>query len=85
VLWSFLLYVGVIGLGLALIGAGAAAFQPENVRYRAGAFFFAAFALIALLVSYGGNGFLYPLFYRHAPGWNLFRSRSVRLSRSPSH
>ena len=30
---------------------------------------------MALLLSYGGNGFLYPLFYRLAPGWNLFRGQ----------
>ncbi len=69
------LYVGVVGLGLALIGMGAAAFRPAVVSYRAGAFFFAILALIALLVSYGGNGFLYPLFYRFAPGWGLFRGQ----------
>ena len=69
------LYVGIVGLGLALIGAGAAAFRPTIVSYRAGAFFFAILALIALLVSYGGNGFLYPLFYRFAPGWDLFRGQ----------
>jgi hypothetical protein len=28
-----------------------------------------------LLLSYGGNGFLYPLFYWLAPGWNLFRGQ----------
>ena len=69
------LYVGIVGLGLALIGVGAAAFRPTVVSDRAGAFFFAILALIALLVSYGGNGFLYPLFYRFAPGWDLFRGQ----------
>ncbi len=69
------LYVGIVGLGLALIGVTAAALRPTGVSYRAGAFFFAALALIALLVSYGANGFLYPLFYRFAPGWSLFRGQ----------
>ena len=32
-------------------------------------------ALLALLVSYGDEGFLYPLFYRFLPGWNLFRGQ----------
>ena len=31
--------------------------------------------MIALLLSYGDNGFLYPLAYRYAPGWNLFRGQ----------
>ena len=74
------LYVGIVGLGLALIGIGAAAFRPNVINYRAGAFFFATLA-IALLVSYGGNGFLYPLFYRFAPGGDLFRGRTRRVPR----
>jgi hypothetical protein len=37
--------------------------------------FFICLALIALLLSYGGNSFLYPFFYRVAPGWNLFRGQ----------
>ena len=31
--------------------------------------------MLALLLSYGGNGFLYPLFYWLVPGWNLFRGQ----------
>ncbi|MBX2996997.1 MAG: hypothetical protein KF893_00695 [Caldilineaceae bacterium] len=37
--------------------------------------FFTALTLLALLLSYGGNGFLYPIFYRFAPGWDLFRGQ----------
>lgn len=37
--------------------------------------FFICLALIALLLSYGGNSFLYPLFYRVVPGWDLFRGQ----------
>jgi hypothetical protein len=69
------LYVGIVGLGLALIGIAAAGFAPQTVRFRAGAFFFAAMAALALLVSYGGNAFLYPLLHRFAPGWTLFRGQ----------
>ena len=37
--------------------------------------YFAGLALIGLLVSYGANGFLYAVFYRLLPGWNLFRGQ----------
>ncbi len=42
--------------------------------------FFALLGTVALLVSYGNNGFLYPVFYRWAPGWAMFRGqeRGVR-------
>jgi len=79
------LYVGVIGLGLAFVAAGAALMQrrrqtddattPFPVSLRAGVAFFGGLALVALLLSYGSNGFLYPLFYRLAPGFNLFRGQ----------
>ena len=39
------------------------------------ALFFAALALLALLVSFGNHGFLYPVLYRWAPGWALFRGQ----------
>ena len=34
-----------------------------------------ASALVAWLVSYGRHAFLYPLFYRLLPGWNLFQGQ----------
>ena len=37
--------------------------------------YFAMLALVAWLVSYGRNGFLYPFFYRWMPGWNLFQGQ----------
>ncbi len=77
------LYVGVIGLGLALAGIGhwqvigvKGAQAPNTPRdpthYH---LFFGLLSLIALLLAYGDNGFLYPLAYRFAPGWNLFRGQ----------
>lgn len=77
------LYVGVIGLGLAWTGAacvfGRWAQAPAKARRlpspRVGAAFFLGLAVVGLLLSYGGNGFLYPLFYSLAPGWNLFRGQ----------
>ncbi len=82
------LYIGVIGLGLACLRAGRAAAaagrRPAGVRpqrrqtslsLRAGVAFFGGLALVALLLAYGSNGFLYPLFYRLAPGFDLFRGQ----------
>jgi hypothetical protein len=37
--------------------------------------FFAVLAVFALLASYGEHGFLYPVLYRFAPGWSLFRGQ----------
>lgn len=37
--------------------------------------FFWLLSILALLLSFGDNGPLYPLFYRFAPGWNLFRGQ----------
>lgn len=64
--WSPL-YVGVIPLALALFG----------LMFRRGSEtgFWAALALVALLVSLGRYGFLYPLFYRFAPGFAVFRDQ----------
>ncbi|MGC8782331.1 MAG: glycosyltransferase family 39 protein, partial [Anaerolineae bacterium] len=48
---------------------------PAGEGGRKDALFFALIALVALLLSYGRNAFLYPLFYRWAPGWALFRDQ----------
>ena len=75
------LYVGVAALGLALLalfGQGSAAVRPGTaplIPVRGGVWFFAGVAILALLASYGDNGPLYPLLYRFAPGWNLFRGQ----------
>lgn len=45
------------------------------LSHRAGVLFFLALALVALLLAYGGNGLLYPLAYRWAPGFDLFRGQ----------
>ena len=79
------LYVGIAALGLVVLalvqalGAPASASRGPAVR-SAGEFrllvaFFAVLTLVALLVSYGRNAFLYPLFYRLLPGWNLFQGQ----------
>lgn len=83
------LYIGVVGLGLAFVAVGAATVRshwrpiddgPINdggdlFPHRWGVFFFLGMAGVALLLSFGGNGFLYPLFYHLAPGFNLFRGQ----------
>ncbi len=81
------LYVGVVGLGMAaaaamlLFDANARSAMTESstarrpASARAVVLFFGVLTLVALLLSYGGNAFLYPIFYRLAPGWNLFRGQ----------
>jgi len=64
--WSPL-YVGIIPLALALIGMA--------LRRRAEMWFWSAAALIALLLSLGRHGFLYPIFYRAVPGFAVFRDQ----------
>lgn len=44
------------------------------IKKRREPLFFAAMALIDLLVSMGDNGFLFKIFYQVLPGFNLFRS-----------
>ena len=83
------LYVGVIGLGLAFVAVAAAVLRAEwrtvvttgddrtvaKLRERTGVIFFGALAVVALLLAYGDNGWLYPLAYRWAPGFDLFRGQ----------
>lgn len=64
--WSPL-YVGLIPLLLALAGLA--------VKRRGPALFWGSAALTALLLSLGGNGFLFPIAYRILPGFNLFRDQ----------
>ncbi|NJN81605.1 MAG: hypothetical protein HC802_04505 [Caldilineaceae bacterium] len=79
------LYVGVVALGLvALALSRLRRGQPSpdapklgkgTLALRPAVAFFLALAVIALLLSYGENGFLYSLFYRLAPGWDRFRGQ----------
>jgi hypothetical protein len=68
------LYVGMPVLALAAV-ALARVRRPAERGLGAATLFFAVVAVIALLLAYGGNGFLYPIFYRIAPGWSLFRGQ----------
>jgi len=82
------LYVGLAALGLAILGCWTgienlwpkqpselASQRPPEPSSRWAARYFLILAVLALLVSYGGHVFLYPLFYRWAPGWALFRGQ----------
>lgn len=81
------LYIGVVGLGLAMIGFSyrrvsdqviervTSVTQSPNHLVTRSPLFFGLLTLVALLLSYGDNGFLYPLAYHYAPGWNLFRGQ----------
>lgn len=60
------LYVGVAGLALATVAL---------FRRAAGAWFWLAAALVALLWSLGANSVLYPLLYSTLPGAYFFRGQ----------
>lgn len=77
--WSPL-YVGAPALLLAIAALvlPQKPTQPGAVEMpslRATSWFFAGMNVLALLVAFGENGFLYPLVYRVLPGWNLFRGQ----------
>ncbi len=73
------LYAGITALGLALlaiVSLPARRWTRVQLAVPAGVIaFFGVLVIVALLVSYGQNSFLYPLFYRWLPGWNLFRGQ----------
>ncbi len=61
------LYVGLIPLGLALLAL---------ILIRRGEIaYWGTLVLTCLFLSLGYNGFLYPVFYRIAPGFQLFRDQ----------
>lgn len=62
------LFIGIPGLALAMLGL-----TQLRKSYYPGIFIL--IAGLSLLLSLGDNGFLYPLFYRYMPGWNLFRGQ----------
>lgn len=85
------LYIGVIGIGFVFISLGVfgadrreqsgslkkIAIQLNScpLSPRSFVLFFGLLTVIALLLSLGQNGFLYPIFYRFMPGWDLFRGQ----------
>ena len=74
------LYVGIAGLGLAHIamaGLLSNRFRLVDASHfaRPAAIFFVAAGFIACLISLGDLLPAYPLLYRFAPGWSLFRGQ----------
>ena len=76
------LFIGIPGLLLAFLSLPRrrpihnSPFTTHNSPFTIrNSLFFWLLAALALLLSLGENGFLYPLFYRYAPGWNLFRGQ----------
>ena len=69
------LFIGIPALFLALLGLSS--LRPiDNSQFTVHcSLFFLLLSLLALLLSFGEHSFLYPLFYRYAPGWNLFRGQ----------
>jgi hypothetical protein len=63
------LYVGVVGLILALMALLAA---PARSRHT---LFWGLVAAVALLISFGGNTFLYSPLYLSVPGFSIFRGQ----------
>ncbi len=74
------LYVGVIGLVLAMTAflhlTERNCLPRHPITHSPGyLLILALLTMVALLLSFGGNAFLYPIFYRLAPGWDLFRGQ----------
>lgn len=63
------LYVGVAGLLLAIWAVF------SRTVFRREVWFWAVVALVALLISFGGNTFLYTPLYLIAPGFSIFRGQ----------
>ena len=61
------LYVGILPLLLALLA--------PILRRTAQVIFWSGMAVLALLLSFGGNTFVYSLFYLVVPGFGIFRSQ----------
>ncbi len=61
-------YVGI--LPMVLIGLALAVGRP-----RRDVIFWAATGLVAMLLAFGGNTFLYPIFYLAAPGFDAVRDQ----------
>jgi len=64
-------YMGIIVLSLAIVGF---LFSEKRIKW-----FFALTALLALLISFGKNFFLYQLFYDYFPYFNKFRVPAMFL------
>ncbi len=68
------LYVGIVPLALGMWAV------LKGRRLRRVVLFWTGAALAFLLISYGQKTFLFPLLYRWAPGWSLFRGQERAAS-----
>jgi hypothetical protein len=68
------MYVGILPLALALVGAWGWLRRGRPSR-RQSVLFWTILALVSVVLSLGGNAFLYRLFYWIVPGFRLFRSQ----------
>ncbi len=64
-------YMGILVITLAIIGL---LFSEKKIKY-----FFGLTALLALLISFGKNLFLYQIFYDYLPYFNKFRVPAMFL------
>ena len=74
------LYVGIAGLGLSAVAVSALLCNRLDVSRahpiaRPAAIFFAVTLCLSILISFGDLLPIYPLLYRFAPGWSLFRGQ----------
>jgi hypothetical protein len=78
------LYVGLPTLALAGYAVVWALWGQSQVEQnlvfvmrdrRVAIYCLAVVAIVGLMVSYGQNGWLYPIFYRLLPGWDWFRGQ----------
>jgi len=74
------LYVGISGLGLAAVATVALLWNRISLIEggpfaRPAAIFFIVVGCVSILVSLGDLLPIYPLLYRFAPGWSLFRGQ----------
>lgn len=67
-------YVGILPLALAFLG-GWYGIRRSRLGRQVAAPFWVSLALVSLVLSLGGNAFLYRLFYWAVPGFRLFRSQ----------
>ncbi len=68
------LYIGIAPLALIVWGVWHA-YHTKTRATRRAITFWLGMAIVALLLSFGGNLFFYPILYLFAPAFNLFRQQ----------
>ncbi len=67
------LYIGLVGLILAMAGVRSKEYEVKTLLLTP--YFFATTAFICFLISFGGNTFLYSPLYLTMPGFSIFRGQ----------